>query len=277
MAAIPIESKMDNQTFRLFPNFPTEIRLKIWTTYTTFQPRIVEVCLIKDDVERPTYDHRNIINPFYSPTPLPKSLFNINRESRSVALQAYILSFPNGPHPPETRWNPAIDMVFLPAWCFHYHVRDFMAATRAEEKGLIQRLAFETLVRNGYNEEGMINFYIQIDEFRNLREVVLVQRLPDFTGCGCCHEFDGPEKGLVGFREVGEENKEDGELEEGEIDENKVAEEEAEVDEEAVEARKRMTMSDDAMEVFLAIREQDPGYSIPSVREVDLMRDGVLI
>lgn len=280
VAATPIEFKMDTQVFPLFPELPTEVRLKIWEAYANLQPRIVEVCLIDDDDENHSYDQRNTANPFYSPTPLPESLFNINRESRAIALQTYILSFPNAHHPAQIRWNPAIDMIFLPAWCFPDHVDDFVAATSEKEKGLIQRLAFETLVRNTHNGGGMINLYIQIDEFKNLREVVLVQRLPDHTGCGCSHEFDGPEEGLAGFREVWEDddNKhEDVEVEKGDIDENKGGEEDGEPEGNVVERRKRSTMSEDAMEVFLKIREKDPEYRIPSVREVDLMRDGVLI
>ena len=58
----------------------------------------------------------------------------------------------------------------MPAWCFQDQVRDFVNGIGEEEKGKIQRLAFETLVRSGRNEEETVNNYIQIDGFRNLRE-----------------------------------------------------------------------------------------------------------
>jgi hypothetical protein len=106
-----------------------------------------------------------------------------------------------------------------------------------------------------------------------------VQRLPDYTGCGCCHEFEGPEEGVVGFRAIGERGGEgeDEDGEEGEVEDDVEGEEVDEEDEDLVGSRKRTTMSEDAMEVFLTIREKDPGYSIPTLKEMDLTRDGVLI
>lgn len=273
MVVTRAKSKMDSQSFPLFPKFPTEIRLKIWEAYAMLQPRIVEVCLL-NDVENSDYKHRNTQNPFYSPTALPRSLFNINRESRSIAQSIYIFSFANGAHPAKIRWNPAIDTIFLPAWCFQYRVNDFMDASTEEEKSLIQKLAFETLVWYGDNYEGCINHYIQIDEFRNLREVMLVQRLPDHTGCGCCHEFDGPEEGVAGFKEI--EEIEDDDEDEDEGDDAEVSEG-AGAAVEVEKQQKRRTMSEDCVEEFLAIHKRDPKWRIPSVREVDLTRNGVII
>lgn len=166
-----------------------------------------------------------------------------------------------------------------------------MSATSEEEKGIIQNLAFETLIWMGVDEDGLINNYVQIDEFKNLREVVLVKRLPDYTGCGCCHEFEGPEEGLAGFREFGEEGDEEEKqwvVEEAEeiakfmgtavsVGGNGT---EGEVDGEAQSAqqeRKRLSMSEECMNVFITIHERDPGWRIPNVREVDLTRDGFLI
>lgn len=48
-------------------------------------------------------------------------------------------------------------------------------------------------------EDGSINNQIQINEFPNLEEFLLVTRKPDETGCGCCHEFNGPEEGKIEF------------------------------------------------------------------------------
>lgn len=148
-----------------------------------------------------------------------------------------------------------------------------MIAAGVEEKGMIERLAFETLVWYADCDDGRINNYIQIDEFRNLKEVVLVQRLPDHTGCGCCHEFNGPEEGVAGFRDVALRESEggDGELEEGEIEEAE------ETEGEVQQTRKRPTMSEDCMEEFARIHERDPGWRIPSVKKMDLTRDGVII
>ena len=269
MVATRAQSKTDSQSFPLFHKLPTEIRLKIWEAHAMLQPRIVEVCLLHD-VENSDYLHRNTQNSFYSPTALPRSLFNINRESRCIAQSIYIFSFANGAHPAQILWNPAIDTIFLPAWCFQYRVNDFMDASTEEEKSLIQKLAFETLVWYGDNCEGCINHYIQIDEFRNLREVMLVQRLPDYTGCGCCHEFDGPEEGVAGFKEIVESEDED-EEDGAEVSEGTAAAVEVE------KQKRRRTMSEDCVEEFLAIHERDPKWRIPNVREVDLTRDGVII
>ena len=141
---------------------------------------------------------------------------------------------------------------------------------------MIQRLAFETLARNGCVKEGMINFCNQIDEFRNLREVVLVQRLRDSIGCGYCHYFDGPEEGVAGFREIWEREEDESEGEES-SDEDEEEGEGGEPEVGVVERRKRRTLSEEAMEIFAAIHEKDRGYRIPSVRKVDLMRDGIRI
>jgi hypothetical protein len=176
-----------------------------------------------------------------------------------------------------------------------------MEAITEEEKGLLQKLAFETLIWMGCNNDGMINNYIQIDGFRNLREVVLVKRLPDYSGCGCCHEFDGPEGGVVGFKELeddddygSQDEKMEGrdshklsteqaeETEAGETWKNEAGEAgenlpDGEVDVEVQQERKRPTMSVECLRMFIAIHEKDPGWRIPSIREVDLTRDGEII
>lgn len=191
-----------------------------------------------------------------------------------------------------------------------------MDALDAEEKGSIQKLAFETLVWYG-SHDGVINNYMPIWEFRNLREVVLVQRLPDYTGCGCCHELDEPERGVVGFREIwergskAEDGGEDGKITEDRADEKieEIGSDETEIEEAGDEASwaaaegpnmeigwdtagetreepvdqaeeerpRRPPMCESCLAEFERIHERGPSWRIPSVKEMDLTRDGVII
>jgi hypothetical protein len=121
----------------------------------------------------------------------------------------------------------------------HLSLQSYLPAV----KDSIQRIAIETLVWYGDWKYETINSKIRISKFKNLKELVLVERLPDFTGCGCCHEFDGPEEGLVGFREQVLNEK----------------------------------WVNDCKREFTRIKESDPTWKEPEVRFVDLLRDGVLI
>jgi hypothetical protein len=324
MTTTIVGSPNDDRSFTPFPQLPVEIRLKIWEAYINLHPRVVEVGTRDDEdtnegendcenskageandddsKERKSSDGEVDSSKsetggksitFYSPTPLPEVL-SINHEARTLALESYISSFANGSQSAYIIWNPAIDTIFLPAWCFEYNVENFMAGTSAHEKALIQKLAFETLVRYG-SEDGMINLYIHIDEFRNLKEILLVQREPDSTGCGCCHDFDGPEDGVASFRDCDEwaEVGADVEQEEAERGDSeiknlgwsditesaseRIAAVEGEEETEAEAPMRRPTMVEEAMEVLFEIHEQDPAYSVPVVREVDLLRDGIRI
>jgi hypothetical protein len=133
-------------------------------------------------------------------TALPP-LLQVNSESREVALRHYPLSLanPQFDRPAATRINVAIDMLFFPAWCFEHCIDYFESTCTPEFKDSIRRLAFETLVWYSYSDSGYLNGQVEVDKMRHLEEVLMVERLPGPSGCGCCHEFDRPEHGLITF------------------------------------------------------------------------------
>jgi 2EXR family len=241
--------------FTLFPKLPKELRIKVWQ-FAAREPRIVEVCQLQDAkyIFRTTNDDDDweTINsaPFYSPTALPVIL-RINQESRVIALENYTLSFPNKTHPAQIYYNPAIDILYFAAWCFQYSIGHFERATKESVKDTIRHIAIDNLVWYSGWEDGTINNQIQIDGFRNLEELLLVTREPDETGCGCCHEFDGPETGVPTFMEFdGKGEGEKGYFERG---------------------------VKDCVAEFERIGEGNAGWKAPEVRFVQIMRDGVLV
>jgi 2EXR family len=240
--------------FTLFPKLPKELRIKVWQ-FVAREPRIVEVCQLQDSqyiahaTEDNNYEWRNS-GPFYSPTAIPVIL-HINRESRVIALENYNLSVPHSSHPAQIYYNPFVDILYFPAWCFQYDISCFETATRPEIKDTIRRIAIDNLIWFSGWDDGTINNQIQIDGFKNLEELLLVTREPGELGCGCCHEFEGPEKGVpefVGFVDGNEGSK--GYFERG--------------------------ISDCLVE-FMKIKELDADWNAPEVRFVQLKRDGVLI
>jgi hypothetical protein len=242
--------------FTLFPKLPKELRIKIWQ-FAARESRIVEVCQLQD----PKYISRSSDDddddwvttnsaPFYSPTALPVIL-RINQESRVIALENYTLSFPNSTHSAQIYHNSSVDILYFPAWCFQYSIGHFERAIPASIKDTICRIAIDNLVWYSGWEDGTINNQIQIDGFRNLAELLLVTREPDEAGCGCCHEFDGPERGVPTFMEFEERDEgEKGYFERG---------------------------VKDCVAEFERIKEGDAGWKAPEVRFVQIMRDGVLV
>lgn len=225
-----------SENFPLFSHLPVELRSKIWK-YASQEPRIVELCqMASDNSEWMNTD------PFYSPTPLP-AVLSTSHESRNTALKYYPLSFPNSSNPPQIRYNPSVDILYFPAWCWQYNILAFEKATSREVKDSIQRVAIETLVWSWRWNDGTLNNQISISEFKNLKEILLVYRLPDARGCGCCYEFDKPEEGVASFREQ-------------ELHEDWLK---------------------DCREVFKESQKRDSSWREPEVKFVDLLRDGKLI
>jgi 2EXR family len=241
--------------FTLFSKLPKELRLKVWE-YAAREPRIVEVCQAQDEwyityeTEENDYESANSA-PFYSPTALPV-IFHISQESRAIALENYTLSFPNGSQPAQIYYNSFVDLLYFPAWCFQRHIIHFEDATPPEIKNAIRRIAIENLMWFSGWEDGTINNQIHIDEFKNLEELLLITREPDSFGCGCCHEFDGPEKGVPEFIEFGKTGKTSW----GPYFENCLR---------------------DCEKEFARIQEKDAEWKAPKVRFVRLMRDGIII
>jgi hypothetical protein len=223
----------ENQKFTLFPDLPKELRLKIWEFAQ--ESRIVEVCQTQD---RAT---------FYSPTALP-AVLQTSSESRHIALLNYSLSFRNGDSPATIYYNSSIDILYFPAWCDDRGgIWHFERNSSPEARGKIKRLAIDNLVWYADWNDGMINNQVTIGEFRGLEEFLLVEREPDETGCGCCHEFDGPEEGVVSFGEKDKQDKHD---------------------------KRRLYR---CKKVYKAATKGDKEWKIPSMRFVRLLRDGIIV
>jgi len=139
-------------------------------------------------------------------------------------------------------------------------------------KDKIKKVAIENLVWYSGWSEGMINNQIQISDFGNLEEFYLIGREPDFSGCGCCHSWDGPERGVVGF-EADEEAEERKEGKEGK----------ASSKEEKKEGKKNKRSSfsarvvRDVLAEFENIKKEDEAWQVPEVKLVRLKRNGVII
>lgn len=255
-----------NANFTLFPQLPKELRLKVWE-FACHEPRIVEVCLpypehsrdwitaADPDADEDEDDDENgddgddsaeswegqkpVADPnaFYSPSALP-TILHVNQESRAIALRNYTSPFPS------IYFHPSVDMLYFPAWCFEYSIHDFEDSTPATLKHSIQRVALDNLVWNASWSEGYINNQIKLSEFGNLREFWLVRRRPDKMGCGCCHDFDGPEEGEVQL-----------------------------VDMKGGYERRL----GDVVRAFGKIREKDSGWKTPEFKFMQLMRNGAFV
>ncbi|KAH7321716.1 hypothetical protein BKA65DRAFT_540888 [Rhexocercosporidium sp. MPI-PUGE-AT-0058] len=145
---------------------------------------------------------------FYSPTALP-SLLRVNSEARSVALAASLPGFPMSSNKEDeyVYYNPEIDILFFPAWCWQHDISGFEERVGKEVKGRIRRVALENLMWMSFWDEGTVNDQITISEFKNVKEFIFATR--ELTECGCCIDFGGPEVGLVEFVEIGDEDEDE--------------------------------------------------------------------
>jgi len=294
-------AKSQSPQFKPFPHLPKELRLKVWELAAQV-PRIVEICQSSEetisernksdddentsdktgwDNEETTSDRNDSEesddeaslnpNPFYSPTAIP-SILHTNHESRSAALEHYIPSFAHSKYPATILYNSQVDILYFPAWCFQYNISQFEERVSDDVKDKIKKVAIENLVWYSGWSEGMINNQIQISDFGNLEEFYLIGREPDFTGCGCCHSWDGPERGVVGF-EADEEAEERKEGKEGK----------ASSKEEKKEGKKNKRSSfsarvvRDVLAEFENIKKEDEAWQVPEVKLVRLKRNGVII
>jgi hypothetical protein len=259
--------------FTLFPKLIKDLRFEIWKLAAS-EPRIVEICQFssptsidepipeeeeEDDGYEIEYYGRKNRNPFYSTAALP-AILRVNQESRTIALEHYRLSFANAGNPATIYWNPAVDTLYFPIWCWSYNISSFERATTNEVKDSIQRLAIDNLVWYCHWDEGTINGQIQINKFGNLEELYIVTRHfptePFDWESGATPppgaftpEFDGtqPEVGKVEF--VVSDKDADFYVESGRKD---------------VEA------------AFEAIKKEDPKWKIPKFKFIQIKRDGVL-
>ena len=185
-------------------------------------------------------------NPFYTTTPLPP-LLHTCREARSIALKHYSLFFPNPIfHPARIFYNPLLDTLYFPTWAFPRSIRSWEKTLSPAVKSTIRRVAIDNLMWFSYWDKGSINCTFQIDQFKNVKELVLVARNPG-KACACCMEF-GVEEGIVGFME-----------------------------EEATTTYLTRCVKK-VKKKFVRIKERDEEWNVPGlVRCVRLMRDGVLV
>ncbi|KAH9215751.1 hypothetical protein DL95DRAFT_388375 [Leptodontidium sp. 2 PMI_412] len=139
---------------------------------------------------------------FYSPSPLP-ALLRVNSEARSIAVAASLPGFPVESNKEDVYYNPEIDILYFPAWCWQHDVMGFEEVVGEEVKGRIRRVAVENLMWMSYWEDGTVNGQITISEFKGVKEFIFATR--ELTQCGCCIDFDGPERELVEFIEIGDE------------------------------------------------------------------------
>lgn len=126
-------------SFHLFPQLPTELRLKIWAM--SVEPRLVllEYC----------HDARGFLPNYTRPPPLAQ----VNRESRIVLLDHYVKAFEtdnyqNRDRGPGYHWVNFTDDVFI------IDYPDIESLDRPEAK-LIQHLRVEVGAGNEHHEEIM--------------------------------------------------------------------------------------------------------------------------
>ncbi|EPE28011.1 hypothetical protein GLAREA_04802 [Glarea lozoyensis ATCC 20868] len=212
--------------FHVFPNLPVELRLKIWSIACNSSPRIVEVCtpvplydweeLGKEDEDATSQPESECesnssqyltqtsepeLSKYYTPTPHPP-LLSATHESRTIAQTFYGPQFVLPSTTARIYFNPSIDILFFPAWCWESGISNFEADFPVTTRSSIRKLAVENLIWYG-GEGGSINGQVQIDEWRGLEEFYFIFRLPDSMGCGCAHDFEREnEKGVPEFREV---------------------------------------------------------------------------
>ncbi|KAE8454117.1 hypothetical protein EG329_005041 [Mollisiaceae sp. DMI_Dod_QoI] len=107
----PPQKTDPNQTFELFPTFPTEVRLNIWR-FTCF-PRLVEIKVVKT-VHVP--EENCSFKAFHNTTQLPAT-FSVCKESRAVVLAHYKRCFGSIMRadlaPSTIYFNPSVDTLFF--------------------------------------------------------------------------------------------------------------------------------------------------------------------
>lgn len=126
--------------FTQFPSLPKELRLKVWKFGLT--PRIVEICQKNDPGYDEDLDTSNTGPPsdLYSPTALPVFL-KVNQESRDIVLRSSLPSFPTSSNAQRIYYNPDVDTLYFPAWCFRHNIRIFEDVVSDEVKARIRKVA----------------------------------------------------------------------------------------------------------------------------------------
>lgn len=165
-----------------------------------------------------------------------------------ATIEYYILSIPNDLCLTKIYFNSTRDMLFLPAWNW-ISVDQCFGSTLPKEMSLaIRHIAIEEMVWLSHWSGLIEDDVLEIHEFRNLEEVVVVVRDPGFP-CVCFWPvFEGPEKGGLEFVEA--EGVEDGSCE---------------------------TVIENVRYYFEGLIRDDSGRELPVVKVMRAKRDGVLI
>ncbi|KAG4424791.1 hypothetical protein IFR04_002139 [Cadophora malorum] len=147
-------------TFKIFPNLPYELRCMIWEA--TCLPRLIEIEYDEDEG--------------FTPRNCDPIALKICKESRKLIEQSYPLCFGSIFHPPKTRFNFAIDTLYIGNE-IEEHVPHFFSTFGPLEISSLQVLALEDC----YNEttlpfETTLTSQLQrmVKKFTGLRELLIV-------------------------------------------------------------------------------------------------------
>ena len=135
------------------------VRFKIWA-FSAREERILEICDSKDL----NYHESDVQIRYYTPAPI-SAVLHVNHESRTIALENYVLSFPKGNSPAQIYYDPSVDILYFSAWCWDKYLSfsrfsSFENTLSAETKDTIRRIAIDnnqTFKDIGRWEEGTIN------------------------------------------------------------------------------------------------------------------------
>jgi hypothetical protein len=168
----PADSSLSE--FTCFPRLPLELRCEIWKA--TLSPRVIEI----------NYD---LPDGFFASASSPIAL-QICRESRNIVLPHYPLCFGTIFHPAKTRFNFALDTLYIDN-TFEEDVPHLFSALNSIELERLKYVAIDSYY-NSANEEGEFEFIAHLRRamrcLKGLKELQIlfdVQILTERTlGCG---------------------------------------------------------------------------------------------
>lgn len=149
-------------SFELFPNLPSEIRLKIWGIILS-TPRVTTLKCNKEPYKP---GKPRAAKSFTSDCP-PPALLHVNRETRYEALNVYTPHFKHPLSPHYTYLNLSLDTLKLADGVLHY-----LAKVLPVDLNMIQRMALDTKDCSYF---GHFNMEI-LKSMSGLRELEIVGR-----------------------------------------------------------------------------------------------------
>jgi hypothetical protein len=161
--------------FTLFPLLAPELRLKIWQD--ACGPRTLSLRYIPE---------KDIC---ISSTP-PPAILHTTHESRTVALNAYRLSFGTSSHPAHIYFSPHLDTLYRPRWRMMGYddaLRDFRSFIKEEENewlDQLRRIAVDYIHVEVKRPWEAYNRAVLMRSFPKMEEVVMVLRDENENGLG---------------------------------------------------------------------------------------------